>query len=281
MIIFKRISDLSSYLNTKRSNGQTVGFVPTMGALHEGHLTLLQTAKTASDVTVCSIFVNPTQFNDKNDFEKYPVTIEKDIELLIKNDCNILFLPSVKEMYPEGTSTDHKYELGALETTLEGFYRPGHFQGVCRIVDKLLTAVQPDLLFMGQKDFQQCMVINSLLKQKFEGIKLKIVPTVREIDGLAMSSRNVRLSPEARKKALVLSKVLQHIIASLSTTSFDDLIKEGKKEIVAAGFSSIDYLEICIPETLQKANFYTSDRKYVVLVAAFIDDVRLIDNMLS
>jgi pantoate--beta-alanine ligase len=232
-----------------------------MGALHEGHLTLLVSAKKASDVTVCSIFVNPTQFNDPKDFEKYPVTIEKDIELLIQNGCDILFLPTVKEMYPEGTNTEHRYSLGTLETVLEGHYRPGHFQGVCRIVDKLLSAVQPDFLFMGQKDFQQCMVINSLLNQKFDRIELKIVPTVRENDGLAMSSRNVRLSPEGRKKAVVLSKVLQNIIASLPSKPFDELVKEEKQQILSAGFSHIDYLEICIPETLQKADSFNPDYK--------------------
>src|SRR6476469_4861359 len=170
MTIFKRISDLSEHLNMLRSAQKTIGFVPTMGALHEGHLSLINTSKLKCDVTVCSIFVNPTQFNDPADFEKYPITIEKDIELLIRNGCDVLFLPSIVEMYPEGTSQTERYDLGELEDRLEGFYRPGHFQGVCRIVDKLLSAVQPDQLFMGQKDFQQCMVIKRLIELKHSNV---------------------------------------------------------------------------------------------------------------
>src|SRR5215212_8351624 len=163
MIIFKTPDALSGHINQQKKSGKKIGFVPTMGALHEGHLSLIGVAKKPNDLTICSIFVNPTQFNNPEDFKLYPVTIEKDIEQLIRAGCDILFLPSVDEMYPAGHSKKH-YPLGRIETILEGYYRPGHFQGVCQIVDRLLDIVRPDNLYLGQKDFQQCMVIRKLLQ---------------------------------------------------------------------------------------------------------------------
>ena len=196
MVLLKNATDLYNYLDSQRKNHISIGFVPTMGALHEGHLSLLAKSKKENSITVCSIFINPTQFNDPLDFEKYPVTIEQDIQKLDSIDCDILFLPSVDEIYPDGLNYNIHFALGELETIWEGKYRPGHFQGVCLVVKRLLEIVQPDMLFLGQKDFQQCKVIAKLIEiLNFEKkIALIICPTMREPDGLAMSSRNMRLS---------------------------------------------------------------------------------------
>src|SRR5690349_12723387 len=208
MILFKKTADLRNWLETQRSNAKMIGFVPTMGALHAGHISLIRSALIDNDIVVCSIFVNPTQFNDPKDFEKYPITLEKDIDMLEEAGCAVLFLPSVHEMYPEGTETSKSktYQLGTIEKILEGQYRPGHFQGVCNIVDRLLNKVEPDALYLGQKDYQQCMVINKLLELTSRSGKTKLVicPTLREPDGLAMSSRNMRLNETDRKTAATI-----------------------------------------------------------------------------
>ena len=204
---------------SQRKQGKKYGFVPTMGALHAGHISLINDSKKASDLTVCSIFVNPTQFNDPKDFEKYPITIEKDIAMLEAAGCDILFLPEVAEMYPGGTSTSIHYELGYLETILEGHYRPGHFQGVCMIVHRLLDIVKPDNLYIGQKDYQQSMVIKKLIELTGmkELVDLNISPTLREAGGLAMSSRNMRLTEQERVKATAIYKTLHLIKEQLKT----------------------------------------------------------------
>src|SRR5215217_1370627 len=179
MIIFKQARQLTLHIESLRNNGKTIGFVPTMGALHQGHLSLIEHSKQKSDVTVCSIFINPTQFNNPEDFLKYPVTQEQDILLLANASCDILFLPQKEEIYQPGFEPKH-YELGYLETILEGLHRPGHFQGVCQVVDILLNIVQPHFLFLGQKDYQQCMVISTLLELRGSKEKLIFVPTIRE-----------------------------------------------------------------------------------------------------
>jgi pantoate--beta-alanine ligase len=213
MILFKKASPLLQRLDQARKSGQRIGFVPTMGALHEGHLALLQACRKESDIVVCSIFVNPTQFNNPTDYQLYPNTIEKDIRLLVEAGCDVLFLPSKEEMYPAGFQARH-YDLGELETILEGMYRPGHFQGVCQAVDRLLQIVKPHQIYFGQKDYQQCMVVKKLLTLTGrENILLKIIPTQRDAKGLALSSRNLRLAPEQREKALALYQTLTFLKA--------------------------------------------------------------------
>ncbi|HEX3767236.1 MAG TPA: pantoate--beta-alanine ligase, partial [Puia sp.] len=193
MILFKRSIDLQQWVSEQKNKGVITGFVPTMGALHEGHMQLITACRSMVGQTICSIFVNPVQFNDPRDFEKYPVSIEKDLQMLYHEGTDVVFLPSVQEIYPAGQTGLETYDLGPLETLLEGRYRPGHFQGVSQVMSRLLKVVQPDHLFMGQKDYQQCLVVQRLIEIMHLPVQFHSVPTVREADGLAQSSRNRRL----------------------------------------------------------------------------------------
>jgi pantoate--beta-alanine ligase len=283
MIIYKHAADLSAYLKTQRAAGQTIGFVPTMGALHQGHISLISISKKDTELTVCSIFVNPTQFNDPKDFQKYPITIEKDIVLLEKAGTDVLFLPEVIEMYPGGTGGLEHYDLGTLESIQEGEFRPGHFQGVCQVMQRLLTMVQPDDLFMGSKDYQQCMVVQRLLDIMKVPTILHRCPILREPDGLAMSSRNVRLDADQRARATAIYQALTTIrTAWHARTSAEQppavgpLIAEATGILEKAGFR-IDYVSIADATTLTEPP--ADARQAVALIAAFMGEVRLIDNM--
>lgn len=279
MILFKQITDLQAALSVARSEGKKVGFVPTMGALHEGHLSLLKLAQRQYDVSVCSIFVNPTQFNDPKDFEKYPVTTDADIRLLEEAGISILFLPGVSEIYPSGTASAHHYDLGALEGLLDGAYRPGHFQGVCQVVHRLLDIVKPDALFLGQKDYQQCLVLKRMVALEHLPVEIKVAPTQRERDGLALSSRNMRLSPEAREKATALYKALHYCEENITVKSIQDLRFEATAFLVRNGFDKVDYIEVADANTLLPVTEAKAGQKLVILTAAFIEEVRLIDNL--
>ena len=279
MIIFKKAADIGIFLQQKRQNNPKTGFVPTMGALHQGHISLIESARSENDVVVCSIFVNPTQFNDPKDFQNYPITIENDIDLLEKAGCDALFLPAVEEMYPAGLENKKTYALGYLETVLEGRYRPGHFQGVCQVVHRLLTIVPADRLYQGQKDFQQCMVIRKMIELENLPIETVICPTLRETDGLAMSSRNMRLDKEAREKAVEISRTLLHIKSSLKAGDLSELKTAAVEQLNRTGFKT-DYVEIADADTLELIGRWDGKRKLVALCAAFLGEVRLIDNML-
>jgi pantoate--beta-alanine ligase len=259
---FQKTSELQSYL---KSSGKSIGFVPTMGALHEGHLALIEASRSACDLTVCSIFVNPTQFNDPTDFDKYPITLEADLEKLQEAGCDVVFYPSVSEMYPNGTADLKSYDLGFLETILEGKYRPGHFQGVCVVVDLLLQAVQPTKLYMGEKDYQQIAVVQKMLELTNSSVELVRCPTVRSAEGLALSSRNARLSEEQKVQALAIYKGFN----LPSESAF-------KQSLLDNGFESIDYVACVDPQTLQEKPY--GEKPCLILVAAFIGGVRLIDN---
>lgn len=278
MIITKSRQELESILTSAKASGKKIGFVPTMGALHNGHLSLVKAASEQTDITVVSIFVNPTQFNDPSDFEKYPKTIETDIAQLLTVSCNVLFLPEVGEMYPNGTQNLESYDLGFVETVLDGAARPGHFQGVAQVVSRLLDAVQPHLLFLGQKDYQQCMVIDKLIELKNIETKLVIVPTMREPDGLAMSSRNKRLSDAQRALSNLLYQCLVSIEAQQEIKTFNIVQKECIALLEHKGFKP-DYVALADAQTLEMLNEYDSNRPMVALIAAFIGDVRLIDNL--
>jgi pantoate--beta-alanine ligase len=277
MIIFKKIKQLSDYINRQKKEGKGIGFVPTMGALHKGHLSLIQTCKKLNDITVCSIFVNPVQFNNANDLKNYPVTTATDIEQLLSRDCDILFLPGVEEMYPDNFVKKH-YALGDIENKLEGYYRPGHFQGVCQAVDRLLDIVQPHNLYLGQKDYQQCMVIKKLLEitGREKAIRLEIVPTVRESDGLAMSSRNLRLDKEQRQLATSIFETLIFLKQHINDYSLEELKNIASNHLIQKGFK-VDYVEIANAEDLSAATSISG--KLVALAAATTGTIRLIDNI--
>ncbi len=278
MVIFKNADQVSDFLSGLKKKDKNLGFVPTMGALHKGHVSLIQTSKEENDVTVCSIFINPAQFNNPEDFRRYPVTVEKDIELLIQSGCDVLFLPSVEQVYPPGYKKKI-YPLGNIETMLEGYYRPGHFQGVCEVMDRLLEIMQPQRLYLGQKDYQQCMVIRKLieLSGKQQQIELVVEPTIREEDGLAMSSRNLRLSKEDRAKAPVINKTLSYIKNNLGQIPLKTLRNTARTRLESEGFI-VDYVEIADAYTLETVR--GQSEKIVALVAASINNVRLIDNMI-
>ena len=279
MIIFKQAADIHTFLLTKKKEQLSTGFVPTMGALHAGHMQLIIQALNENNLVICSIFVNPTQFNDLADFEKYPSTIEKDIFLLEKAGCDILFLPSVTEMFPNGIQASRIYELGSLETSLEGKFRPGHFQGVCQVVNRLLDIVIPGKLYLGQKDFQQCMVLKKLVEILSIDTQIIISPTHREPDGLAMSSRNLRLNEAERILAPHIYKVLLSIKNHINSLNIKELKVNAIAELNRIGFK-VDYVEVAETTNLHIEEKYTSNKTYVALVAAFLNEVRLIDNIL-
>lgn len=279
MILCKKAADLTNVLKTISDAGTSTGFVPTMGALHEGHLELLRRSRAAAGFTVASIFVNPTQFNDPADFAKYPVTLDKDILALELAGCDLLFLPSVADVYPNGTTPEKPFDLGGLDSLLEGAFRPGHFQGVAQVMQRLLELVMPDKLFMGRKDYQQCMVIARLIAQNNWPIELCMIDTVREPSGLAMSSRNMRLSATGKEQATAIHHALQYLRNELKPGPLEPLLRSGREMIEHAGFEKTDYLAIADAQTLEPVTSWDGRQKLVALAAAFLQGVRLIDNM--
>jgi len=278
--IFKTKASLQAYLQEARSTGQKIALIPTMGALHEGHLSLLNYAKPISDIRVCSIFVNPTQFNDPKDLEKYPRPIENDIRLLESVDCDILFLPSVDEMYPDKNEAWH-LDLGELDQIWEGERRPGHFQGVTQVVYKLFTLVQPDIACFGQKDFQQVMVIKRMIAMKDLAIQLAICPIIRDQDGLALSSRNARLSEAGKRTALALSRSLQFVKDHIHDPIPLAEIKDKALQILTdTDGLSVEYFALCESSTLKEVNHIDFSKQHVALVTGWVEGVRLIDNMI-
>lgn len=277
MIIFKKVDDIKKYLSVQKK-GKRIGFVPTMGALHEGHTSLVRKAKENGDFVVCSIFVNPTQFNDKKDFEKYPVSIEDDIEILVNTGCDVLFAPSVDEMYPKGVQTG-AFDFGYLDTVLEGEKRPGHFKGVGQVVARLFEIVEPNNVYFGQKDYQQCMVIKKLIEKLSLDLQMIICPTVREQDGLAMSSRNRRLTDPQRTLSALLYQCLVSIQAKQGTDSFAVVKKECNDLLSEKGFEP-DYIALANADDLTLLKDYSNPVPMVALIAAKIGDIRLIDNLL-
>jgi len=279
MLILKKVKDLENHLKKARKEGLSIGFVPTMGALHAGHIALINTSKRRCKLTVCSIFVNPTQFNDKSDFENYPVTIDHDIKMLSDAGCEVLFLPSVKEIYPNGLEQKKPYNFGLIANIMEGSFRPGHFDGMAQVVQRLLKIVKPDMLFMGQKDYQQQLIVGLLIKKIKMNTRLVMCPTIREKDGLAMSSRNTRLDAPARKLAVQISKTLKYAQTQLQIPKADVAVVQQKSLKKLAGINGIEpeYFEIRNARTLEMPRRNTE--KLIALTAAKIGGVRLIDNM--
>lgn len=281
MIIFKTTDQIQEHVRQARRDGRVMGFVPTMGALHQGHISLIEASRAHTDVTIVSIFVNPAQFNDLSDYNKYPITTDKDIDLLQKSGTDVLFLPGVQDVYPDGFKDLEQYDLGYLETLLEGLYRPGHFQGVCQVMARLLNIVRTNHLFMGQKDYQQCMVVKRLLELIHidKKVQLHICPTVREADGLAMSSRNMRLDADARKRAAVISAALRQVKENLRPGDLS-ILKDAGIRMLESEQAKVDYFEIANADTLAPITDWDGRTRLVALAAAFIDEVRLIDNMI-
>jgi len=278
MILFRESKALQEHLEHQRKNGHRIGFVPTMGALHAGHLSLIEAAAAQSDTLVCSIFVNPTQFNDPKDFEHYPVRTDQDIYQLSHTPAQVLFLPDVKEIYPQGTSKLPHYDFGDLENMLEGAYRPGHFQGVGQVMQRLLEIVRPDTLCMGQKDYQQCLIVQRLIGLLGLNTHMVICPTQREPDGLAMSSRNLRLSDAQRQQAPLIHECLQWIRSQAFTTPFAMLKQQVCTRLEEAGFR-VDYVAIARAADLQLLEA-PADAPMIALIAAYTGEIRLIDNLL-
>jgi pantoate--beta-alanine ligase len=277
MITINSISELKMLLSGERKTGKTVGFVPTMGALHDGHLSLVKQCKKENDICVVSIFVNPTQFNDKNDLKTYPRTLDKDCKLLEQIRCDYVFAPSEEEMYPEQDT--RVFDLGTVAAVMEGEKRPGHFNGVAQIVSKLFDIVMPDNAYFGEKDFQQIAVIREMVRQLDLPINIIACPVVREKDGLAMSSRNTRLTPEQRRIAPLIAQTLKE-----STTFAPSKSVEGIEDWVIHTLNHtsplcVEYYTIIDGGTLQPIKNWNETNEPVGCIAVFCGDVRLIDNI--
>ena len=277
MLTISSAAEVTALCKEARRSGKRVGLVPTMGALHEGHLSLVRTARSQSDVVVVSLFVNPTQFGPKEDLSKYPRTQEKDSALLQAEKVDFLFNPSVEEMYPPGASTWVTVE--GLSEKLDGRSRPGHFRGVTTIVSKLFNIVQPDLAFFGQKDAAQAAIIRKMVRDLDFDVRIVVCPIVREKDGLAMSSRNVYLNPDQRKAATVLYRALMRVqtLADQGDSNSAKLITAGKQVIAEEPRVRLDYLEIVNWDTLDPVADIS--RGALVAVAAYVGETRLIDNV--
>jgi pantoate--beta-alanine ligase len=278
MLIIKKAKDLKSNITSLRKQNKKIGFVPTMGALHQGHISLIDKASEENDIVVCSIFVNPSQFNQKEDFDKYPITTSSDIDKLIKSPCDILYLPSLDEIYPDGWNSEAKLDLGKLATIWEGEFRPGHFDGVVQVVGILLEMVLPNNLYLGQKDFQQCAIIKKLISINKYPINTIICETKREASGLAMSSRNARLKDTDIADALILSKSLFFIKNNFEKLNNEELISQAKSMYANNDNIKLEYLAIVDRDSLESLT--TEKNNAVVLVVAWVGGVRLIDNVL-
>jgi len=279
MDIIRSISEIRLRIGAAKRKGSSIGFVPTMGALHEGHLSLVRASKTTCDLTVVSIFVNPTQFAPSEDLTKYPRTFEEDSALLLNENCDVLFFPAKEEMYPEGASTF--VEVEQVTEGFEGALRPTHFRGVATVVASLFNIVQPDIAFFGQKDLQQVAVIKRMVRDLHFPVRIEICETIREADGLAMSSRNRYLVPEEREESLAVSKTLfqvrDDLLAGMPVTEAKlrgiKLFNSLKKKAV------LEYLDIVRPETFQVAESFNQLEEVGVIIAAKIGATRLIDNL--
>jgi pantoate--beta-alanine ligase len=274
--IAKTKTELFHYLHPQRESNVKIGLVPTMGALHDGHISLVNRSKNECDFTVVSIFVNPTQFNNPVDLLKYPKPIEQDILMLEDAGCHLLFNPDVDEIYSPMEVWD--YEVGALDSLLEGEFRPGHYQGVTQIVFKLFDLIKPHFAFFGQKDYQQFLVIQKMNQDLNLGIKLAACPIIRDADGLAMSSRNIRLNAEERKAALVIYQSLTFIKDNFKKYDLPQLL-EKSKEFYHHELLNLEYFKICNSHNLQQVREKNKE-VCVALVACFVGETRLIDNMI-
>ena len=277
MKVIHTIKDLQAELSVLKAQGKKVGLVPTMGALHAGHASLVKRSVNENEVTVVSVFVNPTQFNDKNDLVKYPRTLDADCKLLEACGATYAFAPSVEEMYPEPDTRQFSY--APLDTVMEGAFRPGHFNGVCQIVSKLFEAVKPHRAYFGEKDFQQLAIIREMVRQMQFDLEIVGCPIVREEDGLALSSRNARLSAEERENALKISQTLFKSRTFAATHTVSETLKFVEDAIAAVPGLRLEYFEIVDGNTLQKVDNWNQTSYVVGCITVFCGEVRLIDNI--
>ncbi len=279
MEVISEISHLSEKLSEYRNSKRSIGFVPTMGALHQGHISLIQQANNENDVSVCSIFVNPIQFNNPNDLIAYPRTLEADLEMLKSHHCDLVFTPSREEMYPSGLTVE-KYTFGLLEEVMEGKFRPGHFNGVAVVVKRFFDIVQPHKAYFGLKDFQQLAIVKELVKQTSLPIVIVPCPIVREADGLAMSSRNLRLTPSQRQAAPFIYRTLQAAKEKSSSLPIEDLKAWVITEINQNPWMKIEYFEVVSPDSLISVDDSNKFSGSIGCIALFMEDIRLIDNII-
>ena len=277
MKIVKGINELKGYLVDSKRNGKRVGLVPTMGALHKGHLSLVERCVRENDICVVSVFVNPTQFNDKHDLETYPRTLEADCALLESAGCDFVFAPSVEEMYPEPDT--RTFDFGTVMQVMEGAKRPGHFNGVAQVVSKLFYIVEPDNAYFGEKDFQQIAVIRAMVKQLQIPVQINACPIVREADGLALSSRNTRLTPALRQKAPLIARTLQESKAMAATKSVREVIDYVVNTLNADPDLEVEYYEIVDGDSLVSIQDWKDTSYAVGCVTVYCGEVRLIDNI--
>jgi pantoate--beta-alanine ligase len=276
--VFEKTAALQAHLENLISTGKTIGFVPTMGALHRGHLSLIRESKKDNDITVCSIFINPTQFNNPDDLKKYPRQFEQDIELLTKRDCDVVFHPNVEEMYPE-PPTDI-FDFGQLDKVMEGAYRPGHFNGVATVVKRLFEIVRPNRAYFGLKDYQQLVIIHKMTKDN--NLPVEIVPCeiVRERNGLAMSSRNQLLTEAQRKQATLLYKTLKLVKVRAGFTTIAEIRKFVEKQFRKSSHIKLEYFEIVDMYSLRTLSSWAESNHPIACIAAYAGKIRLIDNMI-
>jgi pantoate--beta-alanine ligase len=276
---FTTIKETKAYLGSKAVKGKSIGFVPTMGALHAGHLSLLKRAKTENDLTVCSIFVNPIQFNNQEDLKKYPRNLVLDAKLLSENGCDVLLAPETSEVYPEGETVGIDVEFGMLDRVMEGKFRPGHFKGVAIVVKKLFDIVNPSRAYFGKKDYQQLAIIRHMVKTL--GLPVEVIgcETVREPDGLAMSSRNMRLTIAERNLAPNIYQVLSKLKSKVGKLPVWELKEWAIKKIQENPALQVEYLEIGDRESLLPLENWNHKERAMVFAAVFLGDVRLIDNI--
>lgn len=279
MKIYRTVAGLQAEITKLKKESKTIGFAPTMGALHNGHMSLIHLSKKQCAVTVSSIFVNPTQFNDPDDLDKYPRTFDEDRTMLEEQKCDILFYPTVEEIYPNGPLEKIDVDLGGIEKVLEGEFRPGHFDGVVQVVHRLLDIVKPDKIFMGQKDFQQAAIIQKMITTLKMPIALVLCPIIRESHGLAMSSRNERLPKNTRKIAKALFKSLKSTQENIHTMSLKKLEQEALRLIKKIKFKP-EYFKIINGTTLLPIKHIDDAPFVVACLAAWAGDIRLIDNII-
>ena len=277
MYIFSKIENVKDFLHKQKQLGHSIGFVPTMGALHQGHISLIERAKKENDICVCSIFVNPLQFNNPGDFNRYPIQTNKDQEILSEKGCDVVFCPDNKEMYPKPVTK--KYDFGMLDKVMEGASRPGHFNGVAIVVSRLFNIIQPDRAYFGEKDYQQLQVIISLVRQEKSHVKIVPCPIIRDHDGLALSSRNALLSKHEREVVPLIAAILKECILLAKDSDVNRVKFFVREKISANPELKLDYFEIADEATLQPVYNWTDSKNIRAFIAVYVGKVRLIDNM--